>query len=171
MMHTDEGSTQRSEILSRISKMGQPMLPMTPPSSSSTGSGGGGDEPSVGVWCVCVWGGGGGGGGGEWVCVWAGMWVCVCVCVCGRVCGCVGWVCEREERFHSSLVPGTARGEKRAPGVHCSRMCEVSIVTCILLRYTKITTNFSLPADRPHCRSMLLVRNIWKDLKSEIILL
>ena len=74
MMHTDEGSTQRSEILSRISKMGQPMLPMTPPSSSSTGSGGGGDESSVGVWCVCVCG-----------------WVCGCVWVC--VGGYVGmWV-------------------------------------------------------------------------------
>ena len=42
---TDEGSTQRSEILSRISKMGQPMLPMTPPTPSSTGSG---EEASVG---------------------------------------------------------------------------------------------------------------------------
>ena len=43
-------------------------------------------------------------------------------------------------------------GKKRAPGVHCSRMCQVSMVTCILLRYTKITTNFSLPAERPHCQ-------------------
>ena len=60
-------------------------------------------------------------------------------------------------------------GEKKAPGVHCSHMHQVSMVTCILFRYTKITTNFSLPAGRPHCRAMLLARNIWKNLKSEII--
>ena len=29
------------------------------------------------------------------------------------------------------------------PGVHCSHMRQVSMVTCILLRYTKIKTNFS----------------------------
>ena len=67
--------------------------------------------------------------------------------------------------------PALQGGEKRAPGVHCSHMRQVSMVTCILLRYTKITTNFSLPARRPDCRTMLLMRNIWKDLKSEIILL
>ena len=55
------------------------------------------------------------------------------------------------------------------PGVHCSPMRQVSMVTCILLCYTKIMTNFSLPAERPHCRAMLLARNIWKDLKPEII--
>ena len=49
------------------------------------------------------------------------------------------------------------------PGVQCSRMCHVSMATCILLRYTKITTNFSLPAGRPHCRAMLLARNILKS--------
>ena len=49
-------------------------------------------------------------------------------------------------------------------------MRQVSMVTCILLRYTKITTNFSLPAGRQHCRAMFLERNIWKDLKSEIII-
>ena len=60
------------------------------------------------------------------------------------------------------------RGEgKRALGVYCSRMCQVPVVTCILLRYTKITTNFCLPAERPHCRAMFLVRHIQKDLKSE----
>ena len=26
-----------------------------------------------------------------------------------------------------------------------------TVVTCILLRYTKITVNFCLPAERPHC--------------------
>ena len=32
------GGGSRSEILSRISKMGQPMLPMTPPSSAAAAS-------------------------------------------------------------------------------------------------------------------------------------
>ena len=63
--------------------------------------------------------------------------MCVCmfvhVCVCG-----------------TGLVPGAVRREKRVPGVHCSHMRQVSMVTCILLRHTKITTNFSLPAERPH---------------------
>ena len=54
------------------------------------------------------------------------------------------------------------------PGVHCSCMHQVSMVTFILLA-TPISANFSLPAGRPHCRTMLLARNIWKDLKSEII--
>ena len=31
----EEGASQRSEILSRISKMGQPMLPMTPHTTSA----------------------------------------------------------------------------------------------------------------------------------------
>ena len=31
----EEGASQRSEILSRISKMGQPMLPMTPHTAGS----------------------------------------------------------------------------------------------------------------------------------------
>ena len=68
-----------------------------------------------------------------------------------------------------SLVPGAERRGKRAPGVHCSRMRQVSMVTCILLRYTKITTNFSLPARRPDCRTMLLTIKKRMDLKSEII--
>ena len=41
--------------------------------------------------------------------------------------------------------------EEREPGTHCSRMRQVPLVTCILLRYTKITVNFCLPAERPHC--------------------
>ena len=84
--------------------------------------------------------------------------VCVCVRMFIHVCVC-----------GTSLVPGAARREKRAPAVHCSRMREVSMVTCILLRYTNITTNFSLPAERPHGRAMLLARIIWMDLESEII--
>ena len=93
--------------------------------------------------------------------VWTSECVCTgaaCVCACSYVCVC-----------GTSLVAGTMRRGKRAPGVHCSCMLQVSMVTCILLLYTKITTNFSLPPGRPHGRAMLLVRIIWKDLKSEII--
>ena len=31
--------------------------------------------------------------------------------------------------------------EKREPGTHCLHMRQVPLVTCILLRYTKITVN------------------------------
>ena len=31
-------------------------------------------------------------------------------------------------------------------------MRQVPLVTCILLRYTKINSKFCLPAKRPHCR-------------------
>ena len=79
------------------------------------------------------------------------------------------YTCGMHTRFHIAWFPAPRRGGKRAPGVHCSRMRQVSMVTCILLRYTKITNNFSLPPERPHCRAMLLARNIWKDLMSEII--
>ena len=37
--------------------------------------------------------------------------------------------------------------EEREPGTHCSHMRQVPLVTCILLRYTKITVNFCLPAE------------------------
>ena len=43
----------------------------------------------------------------------------------------------------SSLVPrlSCGGGGKREPGTHCSRMRQVPLVTCILLRCTKITVN------------------------------
>ena len=38
--------------------------------------------------------------------------------------------------------PGSRAGEEeREPGTHCSRMCQVPLVTCILLCCTKITVN------------------------------
>ena len=38
--------------------------------------------------------------------------------------------------------PGSCVGEEeREPGTHCSHMCQVPLVTCIILRYTKITAN------------------------------
>ena len=44
--------------------------------------------------------------------------------------------------------PGSCAGEEeREPGTHCLRMRQVPLVTCILLRYTKITVNFCLPAE------------------------
>ena len=42
--------------------------------------------------------------------------------------------------------PGSRAGEEeREPGTHCSRMRQVPLVTCILLRYTKITVNSAYP--------------------------
>ena len=47
-----------------------------------------------------------------------------------------------------ALFPGSCVGEEeREPGIHCSRMRQVPLVTCILLRYTKITVNFCLPPE------------------------
>ena len=66
--------------------------------------------------------------------------------------------------------PGSCAGEEeREPGTHCSHMCQVPMVTCILLRYTKITVNFCLPAERPHCIVTLPVGHIRAVLKSKTI--
>ena len=46
--------------------------------------------------------------------------------------------------IHGSLAsfPGSRAGEEeREPGTHCSRMRQVPLVTCTLLRCTKITVN------------------------------
>ena len=59
------------------------------------------------------------------------------------------------------------RREKREPGDRLY-MRQVPLVTCILLRYTETTTNFSLQAKRADFKAMLLVRHIWKDVKSEL---
>ena len=78
--------------------------------------------------------------------------------------------------YHSRLVyslasfPGSCAGEEeREPGTHCSRMRQVPLVTCILLRYTKITVNFCLPPERPHCMVILPVGHIRAILKSKTI--
>ena len=40
-----------------------------------------------------------------------------------------------------ALIPGSCAGEEeRELGTHSSRMHQVLLITCILLRYTKITT-------------------------------
>ena len=50
--------------------------------------------------------------------------------------------------WHLASFPGSCAGEEeREPGTHCSRMHQVPLVTCILLRYTKITVNCCLPAE------------------------
>ena len=41
--------------------------------------------------------------------------------------------------------------------------------TTVLLRYTKINGNFCLPAERPHCKIILPVRNLRAVFKSETI--
>ena len=41
-----------------------------------------------------------------------------------------------------ALFPSSRVGEEeREPGIHCSRMCQVPLATCILLRCTKIAVN------------------------------
>ena len=47
-------------------------------------------------------------------------------------------------KMHIASFPGSRAGEEeREPGTHCSRMRQVPLVTCILLRCTKITVNSS----------------------------
>ena len=68
--------------------------------------------------------------------------------------------------------PGSCAGEEeRESGTHCSRMRQVPLVTCILLRYTKITVNFCLPPERSHCMVILPVGHIRAVLKSKTITL
>ena len=44
--------------------------------------------------------------------------------------------------YSLASFPGSRAGEEeREPGTHCSRMRQVPLVTCILLRCTKITVN------------------------------
>ena len=71
----------------------------------------------------------------------------------------------------TSLVPGLlcGGGGKRTCMVHTVRVCaQVPLVTCILLSCTKITVNFCLPPERPHCMVILLVGHIRAVLKSKI---
>ena len=52
------------------------------------------------------------------------------------------------DHLYLALFPGSCVGEEeREPSTHCLRMCQVPLVTCILLRYTKIMVNFCLPAE------------------------
>ena len=47
--------------------------------------------------------------------------------------------------IYPSLVPRLlCGGGEREPGTHCLHMCQVPLVTCILLRYTKIMVNLFL---------------------------
>ena len=78
-------------------------------------------------------------------------------------------ICEYSEQ-ETGLVPGSCAGEEeREPGTHCLRMCQVPLVTCPLLRYTKITVNFRLPPERLHCMVILPVGLIWAVFKSKTI--
>ena len=52
--------------------------------------------------------------------------------------------------FLLASFPGSCVGEEeREPGTHCLRMRQVSLVTCILLRCTKITVNKNLGWEKP----------------------
>ena len=73
-------------------------------------------------------------------------------------------------RRYLASFPGSCAGEEeREPGTHCLRMRQIPLVTCILLRYTKITVNFCLPSERLHCLVILPVRYIRAVLKSKTI--
>ena len=74
--------------------------------------------------------------------------------------------------LHSSLVPSLlCRKKKRALVQTVLHMDQVALVTCILLRYTKITDNYSLPARRPCRRNMIPTNHIQVVLKPKMILL
>ena len=66
--------------------------------------------------------------------------------------------------------PGSRAAEEgREPGTHCSCMLQVPLVTCILLRYTKVNGNFCLPAERPQCKIILHMTHLRAILKSKTI--
>ena len=61
-------------------------------------------------------------------------------------------ICRYVFAAHSYIAsfPGSCAGEEeREPGTHCSRMRQVPLVTCTLLRYIKIMVNFSLLTHEP----------------------
>ena len=66
-----------------------------------------------------------------------------------------------------SSLHGSRAWEEREPGAHCSRKCQVPLVTCILFRYTKIMVNFFLPAKGstaswdPYRQWILIWRNLF----------
>ena len=53
--------------------------------------------------------------------------------------------------FPGSWVLCTGRIKESLLNTDCSLMCQLPLVTCILLCYTKIMVYFCLPAGRPHC--------------------
>ena len=59
--------------------------------------------------------------------------------------------------WHSRDYPcsqALMHGRRKESLAHCLCMCQVSLVTCILLCYTKINENFCLSGERPHCRNL-----------------
>ena len=62
-----------------------------------------------------------------------------------------------------------SRGRGMRACTHCLRMHQVPLVTCILLRYTKVAVKFCLPAERPHCIVLLPVGHVRTVLKSQTI--
>ena len=64
-----------------------------------------------------------------------------------------------DETKQLAPFPGSRAGEEeRELGTHCSRMHQVPLVTCILLRYTKVNGNFvvkSHTAEWPICNYTL----------------
>ena len=62
---------------------------------------------------------------------------------------CAVGVANQKKNLHLpiALLPGSCVGEKeREPGTHCLGMCQVPLLTCIVLCYT-----YGLPAERLYC--------------------
>ena len=66
-----------------------------------------------------------------------------------------------QTRPHLASFPGScAWAENREPGTQSQHMCQAPLITCILLRCTKINGGFCLPAEKPHCKVILSVRRL-----------
>ena len=72
-----------------------------------------------------------------------------------------------------ALFPGSCAGEeKREPHTQCLRIQQVTLITWILLCYTKTMVNLCLPAERLHCMDLY---SLWdthvRFLKSKTVML
>ena len=85
----------------------------------------------------------------------------------GGACTAAGVICQRRRCKYdclscsSCLFQGVpcAGEEEREPGTYCLHMCQVPLLTCLLLCYTNINVNFCLPGEKPQCRIILPVRH------------
>ena len=65
--------------------------------------------------------------------------ICMYIFFNMTVCNCHVCTLSLVSMLLASFPGSRAWEEEREPGTHCSRMRQVPLVTCILLRYTKIT--------------------------------
>ena len=78
-----------------------------------------------------------------------------------------GQIISRTASFPGSCA--VEEEESLVHTVHCSCMCRVPLVTCIVLDYTKIMANFCLHAERVHSRVILPVRHTQVIVKSKTV--